>query len=446
MVLLCLSLIPLAALIALVATRCLIALGHRLGTLDSAGVPGQVKVRRRIPNTGGVAIVLALVVPLIVLVSVLARSGESMKHSGGSFASDTEWLLIPADAMPHVVGVSDRAGLAWMFVGSIILLHALGLLDDRRPLGPFLKLGVMAIPSLGIPLLTTLSPALDDTRLLTALDPHVGGPWLSILVTALWFLVVINAMNFMDNMDGLSAGVGLIAAACLLAATLHTEQWFVAATLALVVGALLGFLAYNAPKPWRNPDGTRASARIFMGDGGSLVVGFVLAFLALRTTYFAPEMPPLSSLSPPARPWVPVWAPLTPLLVLAIPLYDFASVVVLRLRQGRSPFVGDLQHFSHRLVDLGLSRPRAVLVIWGFAAVTGVGGVAVVATASAWAAASAWVSTLTLLGVLALLEFSAREASRQRAATNVLAAAPTSPSAPLPPPLPSPLPSHPERP
>src|SRR5256885_1450594 len=128
-------------------------------------------------------------------------------------------------------------------------------------------------------------PASAIARLLTLLDSHVGGPWLSITITALWFLVVTNAMNFMDNMDGLAAGVATVAASLFLAGTLLAPhpQWFVAACLALLIGACLGFLFFNWPR--------KGGATIFMGDSGSLLLGFLLAFLTIRTTY-VPESAP----------------------------------------------------------------------------------------------------------------------------------------------------------
>jgi UDP-GlcNAc:undecaprenyl-phosphate GlcNAc-1-phosphate transferase len=282
----------------------------------------------------------------------------------------------------YLPGLVEKSGDALVLLGGLLVLHVMGLLDDRKPLGPFLKLGVMAAVSLVVIIFT-------QSRLLTMLDSHVGGPWASVLVTLFWFLVVTNAMNFMDNMDGLSAGVGAIAAALFMVATLVHGQWFVSACLALLVGSLMGFLHFNFPK--------KGGATIFMGDGGSLVLGFLLAFLTTRATYVSPQ-PAIGGTGPSA--WYGVFMPLA---VLAIPLYDFCSVVTIRLSQGRSPFVGDLQHFSHRLVRLGLSRRAAVLVIYGFTAVTGVSGVAL-ASLAPWQAILVGVQILLLLGVLATLE------------------------------------------
>jgi UDP-GlcNAc:undecaprenyl-phosphate GlcNAc-1-phosphate transferase len=129
-----------------------------------------------------------------------------------------------------------------------------------------------------------------------------------------------------------------------------------------------------------------------MGDGGSLVLGLLMGLLTIRATY-------LPSGANSGQPH----AVLTPLVLLAVPLYDLVSVVCLRLRQGRSPFVGDLSHFSHRLVRRGLSRRAAVVVICGCTAVTALGGVAL-PTLEAWQALLVGGQTLLVVLVLAVVE------------------------------------------
>jgi UDP-GlcNAc:undecaprenyl-phosphate GlcNAc-1-phosphate transferase len=263
-----------------------------------------------------------------------------------------------------------------------VWLHALGVIDDRRPLGPMIKLACMIAPPL-------LLAAFFDTRLLTVLDGYAGGVWLSVAVTLIWFLAVTNAMNFMDNMDGLCAGVAATAGAMFLAATLIGGQWFVGGVLALLVGACAGFLVWNRPP-----------AKMFMGDGGSLVVGYLLAFTTTRTTYLGSDG------------GVSAWyAVLMPLVVLAVPLYDMASVTAIRLSQGRSPFVGDLQHFSHRLVRRGLSRRAAVAVIVGLTGATGISGL-LLTRAAPWQAFAIAGQVGLVLGVLAVFEHRVERASR----------------------------------
>ncbi|HYE02798.1 MAG TPA: hypothetical protein VD963_06150 [Phycisphaerales bacterium] len=161
-----------------------------------------------------------------------------------------------------------------------------------------------------------------------------------------------------------------------------------AALLALLLGALLGFLWFNFPILGARP----RRATIFMGDGGSLVVGFLLGFLTARTTYYTPAG---------GGAWYGV---LMPVVVLAVPLYDLAAVTAIRLWQGRSPLVGDLNHLSHRLVRRGLSRRSAVLVIWGLTAATAIGGISL-GRLEGWQAALVGAQTALVLGVLAVLEF-----------------------------------------
>lgn len=342
-----------ALLVSLVATGLATLLGRRLEAMDAAGVAGQVKAApRRVPNIGGVGVVAGLLVPMV-----------------GALA------LAPLVDGPHRELTDPPAVVfdAVVLVAAVVLLHVLGLVDDRRPLGPRLKLGLMALPAIAIPLLT-------DTRLLTLLDAYPGGEALSVAMTALWLLAMTNALNFLDNMDGLSAGVAAIAGVFLTVAMLLAGQWFVAGLSACVVGACLGFLPHNFPR-----------ARVFMGDGGSLVLGFVLGFLSVRGTY----------MSEGGDQW---WGVLLPVLVLAVPLYDLTTVVGLRLSQGKSPLVGDLQHVSHRIADRGLGRRGAVLVLWAFAMIAGASGLLLL-TVNATGAIIVGVQAVVLMGVLGVLEF-----------------------------------------
>ena len=273
--------------------------------------------------------------------------------------------------------------IAAVLVGMLVF-HIMGLIDDRKRLGPFSKLFVQ----LGV---AGVLAGFFNVRIFDFLEHH--GPLgfaASVIISVLWIVTITNAMNFLDNMDGLSSGIGIVCGVMYLAATLINGQWFVAALAALLVGALLGFLCFNFPP-----------AKVFMGDGGSLVLGLTLAIISIRTTY----LPPGSSLdgstapSPPGK-W---YALLMPVLVLAVPLYDLTSVTIIRLLQGKSPFVGDQQHFSHRLVKKGLSKRTAVIVIWLCALATGVGGV-MLSQLEAWQAGLVALQAIAVITVLALLE------------------------------------------
>ncbi len=347
--------------VSLIATGLARRVGDRFAAHDSQGVAGQVKAEiRRVPNTGGIGIALTLILML-----------------GG--------VAIAAQFWPKATSESDMLGqLAWgvresmtlliAFLGGLLVIHFVGIVDDRKPLPWQPKLLAMVLVPAAVVWLT-------QTRVLSLLDSHVGGPWLSVLMTAFWFAIVMNAMNFLDNMDGLAGGLGAILSAGLLAIAVLNQQWIIGAGGAVLLGACLGFLPHNFPR-----------ARVFMGDGGSLVLGYTLAFLTVRLNYVDSTQGQTQ--------WHLLFVPL---VLLAVPLYDFASVVLLRLSQGKSPFVGDLQHFSHRMSRRGLGKTGAVVAIWMLAAITGAGAV-VMSRSSPWQAALIAGQTLTVLGLIAYLE------------------------------------------
>ena len=211
----------------------------------------------------------------------------------------------------------------------------LGWLDDKHEL--------RALPKFAGQLFLAVVLAAAGVRI-TLFVPNV---LFSYAVTVLWLLTVINAFNFMDNMNGLCAGLGAIGAWHFAALAAADGQYLVTLIALLACGALLGFLPYNFPR-----------ARAFLGDAGSHLTGYLLAVLAILPHFYTPQHP---------RPL----AVLTPLFVLALPLLDLAWVVLLRWRSGQPFYVGDTNHLSHRLVRAGLTRRNAVLLIWLAAAVVG---------------------------------------------------------------------------
>ena len=258
-------------------------------------------------------------------------------------------------------------------------MHFLGLRDDKKAMGPAIKLLVQ------LAIIAALVIGLD-LRILTFLDHYLGmGRWPSVFVTVLWITAITNAFNFLDNMDGLSAGVAAVCTIAFLATALSLGQWFVAALLSLLLGSLLGFLCFNFPP-----------ASIFMGDSGSLVIGLLLGVLTVRTTYLEPA----AQSQPLAANWYRL---LAPVIVLALPLYDLFVVTVIRLMRGKSPFVGDNNHFSHRLVARGMSRSTAVLCLYLVTAATSVAAILLPQVGRTYALLI-FIQTLLILGVVALLE------------------------------------------
>lgn len=360
-------LIPAAFMAGLALTAVACRVGHRLGAMDSPGGAGEAKVLRSVPNIGGIAIAWPLIASLIsaaVLVS----------------AAPNVLIQIEPEIAEWIPRLQAHTSMALLLACSFLVIHMLGVIDDRVNLGVPVKLIVQFF----VAFILVVGADIRLMSYLDALSPLGALP--SVVLSIGWILVVMNAMNFLDNMDGLTAGTCVVAATALLITALNSNQWFVGGVLAILLGVTAGFLVFNL-----HP------ARIFLGDGGSLVIGLALAVLTIRTTYWEPEVAPVGG-------W---YGLLMPVAVLAIPLYDFFSVTLIRLRQGKSPFEGDLQHFSHRLVARGLSVPAAMAVICGLSVVTATAGVLLPLLAP-WAAFLAVVQVMVVLAVVAILETGGR--------------------------------------
>jgi UDP-GlcNAc:undecaprenyl-phosphate GlcNAc-1-phosphate transferase len=276
-----------------------------------------------------------------------------------------------------MAGVSLRSGQLWSIVAAGLVIAALGLIDDLSGLGWQQRLAVQLFVAGGL-----VAGGVRGTL-------FVEIPWIGWAATVLWIVVLTNAFNFLDNMDGLSAGIGLIAAAVFAAIMLGgtaLPHLFVGGFLLLLAGALAGFLVYNWPP-----------AKIFMGDTGSCLIGLWLACMTIVGTFYEYGQTGTHVI-------------LAPLCVLAVPLYDFCSVVLIRVSQGRSPFHADKCHFSHRLVELGMSRGQAVLTIHLITLTTGLGGVLLYQVDGWQGAILVMLLVVCMLAVIALLETAARSA------------------------------------
>ncbi len=294
---------------------------ERLGLLDR---PGHRKVHTTpIPLGGGIGIWGGVVATFL--------AGTIAVYVGNENAS---WL--PSIAKTHLAGMRSQCQELWLLLAGGTVLMLLGLADDRKGLDWRIRLGV----EFAVAACVVYGQGLQLTAFI-----HL--PWFTGLLSIIWIVALINSFNMLDNMDGLSGGVAAIAggslAAMLLFSPVDTSsqpQIFVASMLLVLVGSLLGFLVHNSPP-----------ARIFMGDAGSYFVGYWIAIATLLATYSGYQGKTQHAI-------------LAPLCVLAIPLYDMISVILIRLSEGRSPFEGDKRHFSHRLVDHGLSKKGAVWTIY----------------------------------------------------------------------------------
>ncbi len=376
-----LSLIAVAFVVSWGLTYVVTRVAPRVGFTDQ---PGHRKIHTNPkPLGGGIAIFLAIALPIMAGILTLMVSDSAARQR-----SISEHPLQNKDTLPEyrsarvgpfdvdrplIDGAIKQIPLAIGLLGAMLILHVMGLVDDKKALGPYSKLIIQLA-------VTSIFVVWFDVRALTAL-----GYVPSVVLTVLWITAITNAFNFLDNMDGLSAGIGAVASVAFLVTALMLGQWFVAATLALLLGALVGFLCFNF-----NP------ASIFMGDSGSLLIGFVLGVLTVRTTFVLPDL---------ADDFASNWyAVLAPVVVLAVPLYDLIVVSLIRLSRGKSPFQGDTNHFSHRLVARGMSKRTAVLCLWLITASTSVAAILLTQVRSGFGASLIFAQTLMVLAVVMLLE------------------------------------------
>ncbi len=252
-----------------------------------------------------------------------------------------------------------------IFLGASIMSF-MGVVDDRWGLGSYVKLlGQLAAAAV---------------LMYAGVRVQLFGGWLDYAITTVWIVGITNALNLLDNMDGLSGGIAMIAAAFFTLLAALSDQYLVGALAAALVGACAGFLVYN----W-NP------ARIFMGDTGSLFLGFLLAAVGIKLRF------PTNS---PTVTW------LIPILVLAIPIFDTTLVFVSRLRRGKNPLTTPgKDHLSHRLARLTGSRREAVLICYLLAGAIGL--VAVFLTQATRGEAIVVAGMLAMLALVSLwwLEF-----------------------------------------
>ena len=285
--------------------------------------------RQTTPLLGGTAILLAILMPSLFIMATAAIWNADPAGPPG-------W--VPPELAVHIPGVVARTPMALGILAGAVVLHLVGLIDDRKRLGPVLKLIAQVAVACGVVLL-------GRVRLL-----EMCGRTFSTVASVCWIVLVTNSLNLLDNIDGLAAGVTAICASALLAAAVSSGQLFVGGWLLLLAGASLGFLIHNFPP-----------ARVFMGDAGALVLGYLLAVLTILTTYYH------------GGPSGHYYGVFTPVVLLAVPLYDTTSVIVLRIRERRHPLVGDTRHFSHRLLRRGMSPRKTVLTIYLATAATAAG-------------------------------------------------------------------------
>lgn len=301
------------------------AIALRLGVVDK---PNQRKIHKDSkPLMGGLAIVVAFAVALL--------------------------LFSPEQALNEFGAM----------VAGALLLAVVGLVDDRFNLGIRIRLVAQVVAAL-ILIAAGIQIRLFDIALV------------NIIITIFWVVAMTNALNFLDNMDGVSAGLAGISAGFFMLIAYHEGLTLVSSLAAALMGSAVGFLVYNF-----NPAST------FMGDMGALVLGFILATLGIKLEFGT-------------QPLGVTW--MVPLFVLAIPIFDICLVVFTRIIEGRSPGEAGKDHTAHRLMSLGLSQRWTLLIL--YAASAGYGVLAYfIGVAEPAAAFAVGIGGLASLGIIFLL-------------------------------------------
>ena len=306
----------LSALVALLVTPLVTRFAHARGWYDMP--TGGRKIHARpIPRIGGVAVVTAFFTPLL-------------------------GLLIYTNRISGVL-YADMQMFAALCIGTTAIV-ALGLFDDLRGATAKTKLVVQVLVAIGM---------WEAGFRIELLGNPFGEPFvlgaLSLPLTTLWMVGVVNALNLIDGLDGLASGTALMASIVLFGVAFVDNAVLLCLLMASLGGALMGFLFYNF-----NP------ARVFLGDSGSMFLGFLLASVSLWTQVKAATAAAL----------------LIPVIALGLPILDTTLSFVRRLARGQSPFRGDREHVHHRLLALGLSHRNAVVTLYTLSGIFALGALA----------------------------------------------------------------------
>lgn len=283
---------------------------RRYGIVDR---PSERKIHKgQIPRVGGVAIFFAFLLPF-----------------GGAFFYHTDLLR----------QILTNESLIWLIGGATIML-ILGLIDDIHSLPPTIKLAVQIFAAL-----VACKGGILISHVTVLAGAAYGFPfWFSLAVTVFWFLLLSNAVNLIDGLDGLAAGLCFFASLVLLVLSLISGRYLVAMGFASLAGACLGFLRYNF-----NP------ASIFLGDSGSYFLGYMLAGLSVLGSMKGQTMVAI----------------LIPIIAFGVPIIDTIIAPLRRFILGRKLFDPDKHHIHHRLISMGLDQRHAVLLLYGFSIILG---------------------------------------------------------------------------
>ncbi|MCK5072845.1 MAG: undecaprenyl/decaprenyl-phosphate alpha-N-acetylglucosaminyl 1-phosphate transferase [Bacteriovoracaceae bacterium] len=335
-------------IVALIITPFINKLAIKVGLLDR---PGERKIHQTvIPMSGGSIIFLSCILT-IGISTILVHFGICS--------------FLPGDSIEHILDSIEpiRKLPQYILLGvSLFLLWIVGIVDD------FYKSEGMAKYKLVVQFLAACIAVFFANTHITFFKPVI----LSQILSVVWIVGIVNAFNLLDNMDGLSGGISVICSLVLMGLGIWQGEIIVVIMSSVFIGAAMAFLINNFPK-----------AKIFLGDNGSMTVGFVLAVLTLKISYLTSA----DSLSFPV---------LIPLIILAIPLTDVFSVIVIRVLNKRPIYIGDNNHVSHRLTRVGFSKRDAVLIIYMLTLSTSLSGFLLLKT-------DIWFSLIIIFQILVLI-------------------------------------------
>lgn len=325
---------------------------------------GPLRHQTPVPISGGVAFWL----------------GSLVVFGAAALVCAVGWSWLPDPVARYVDGMWYRAGELVVVLGLATIVLLAGLLADLFDLGWRFRL----------PVQLAIAAALAALGTRVTLFWPFSGPLVGGAVTVLWVVLLVNAFAFLDNMDGLAAGVGLIASVLFAATQVQVGSLFAPAALLTVAGGLAAVLVYN-----------RYPARLFLGSGGSWLLGFLLGALTVAGTYY--RYGPRESRN----------GVLAPLLVMAVPFYESAVVFLGWLRERGDGFTRNPRHFSYRLESIGLSPSQSVGLLLLVSLGAGAGAL-ILRELSAFGTAVLLGQTACLMGVVALVEVAAIRRKRDR--------------------------------
>ena len=316
------SIFIISGIITLMLTPLFLKIAEKTDFMDRPQGEEHKKHSRAVPLLGGAAMCSAWLITLLLgILFVMSNSNEGISPELERYTANI---------------INIRGRLFFICLGAV-LITLLGLFDDRFGMSPKVKL-------LGQIIVSIIAVTLGGVQI----SLFISLPIISWTLSVFWFLVIINAINFFDNMDGLAVGTSAIAMVLFAVVAAINQQYFVAALGMMSAGVATGFWFFN-----HDP------ASIFMGDSGSHFLGYMLAVLSCSVTYFTEGN---------AKTPLPV---LIPMFILAIPLFDSCAVVIIRLKNKKPIYVGDHNHISHRFVKMGMSRKRSVQLVHLLAMIIG---------------------------------------------------------------------------